>query len=471
MFEKYIDKFKNDIISSTCRLIEIPSVYEKSDNPKTPFGKNANSALEYILFLGEQLGFRTKNIDGYCGYIEFGEGEELVGIVGHLDVVPASSNGWTFPPFEGTVKNGNIYGRGAVDDKGPVISSLYAMKAVMDNSKINKRVRLILGLNEETGWKCIDYYKKYEESPTIGFSPDSDFPVIYAEKSILSSYFKMDYSNYLNLPIRIKNIDCENNAINVVPKLCSTILEIDKTKIDINKFISVIKSTIDELDEKTDISIYKIDDSSIKLTSQGISAHAAHPDTGVNAISRLITLLYHVFMHYNINIEILNLFTKFINIELNGKNLGINTADESGNLTVNVGDFSLENNELSIGLNIRIPIKTTIETIEKILNSIANKYQNIHLISTNKQPFLYVPKNSDLISTLCNIFNEVTGLNTEPITIGGATFARAFDNCVAFGPNMPGHPDMCHQVDEFISIENLILSSKIYAEAIYELAK
>lgn len=471
MFEKYIDGFKDDIVSSTCRLIEIPSVYEESDNPKMPFGKNANSALEYILFLGEQLGFRTKNIDGYCGYIEFGEGKELVGIIGHLDVVPAPSTGWSFPPFEGTVKNGNIYGRGAIDDKGPVIASLYAMKAVMDNAKVNKRVRLILGLNEESGWKCINYYKEHEESPIIGFSPDADFPAIYAEKSILSSYFKMNYSNYLNLPIRIKNIDCENNAINVVPKYCSTILEIDKTKIDINKFISVIKSTIDELDSKTDISIYKIDDSSIKLTSQGISAHAAHPDMGINAISRLITLLYYVFMHYNINIEILNLFTKFINIELDGKSLGIATTDESGSLTVNVGDFKFENNELSIGLNIRIPIKTNIETVEGILNTIAHKYKNINLISTNKQPFLYIPKDSYLVKTLCNIFNKVTGLNTDPVAIGGATFARAFDNCVSFGANMPSHPDVCHQVDEFVNIENLILSSKIYAEAIYELAK
>ena len=471
MFEKYIDELKDDIVSSTCRLIEIPSVYEKSDDPHMPFGKNANSALEYTLYLADQLGFRTKNIDGYCGYIEFGDGEEMVGIIGHLDVVPAPDTDWNYPPFEGTVHNGKIYGRGAIDDKGPVISSLYAMKAVMDNCKVHKRVRLILGLNEESGWKCIDYYKKHEESPTIGFSPDADFPAIYAEKSILSSYFKMNYSNSLNQPIRIKNIDCENNAINVVPKFCSVILDIDKHRIRIDELISFIKLTIDELDSNTDISIYQIDDSSIKLTSHGISAHAAHPNTGINAVSRMITLLYYTFIHYNINIEILNLFTKFINIELDGKSLGINIADESGKLTVNVGHFGLENNELSIGLNIRIPINTTIDTIENVLVNITKKYKTITLTSTNKQESLYIPKDNYLVKTLCDIFNKATGLEAEPIAIGGATFARAFDNCVSFGANMPGHPDMCHQVDEFISIENLILSSKIYAEAIYELAK
>ncbi len=471
MFEKYIDELKDDIISTTCRLIEIPSVYEKSNNPCMPFGENANKALEYALYIGEQLGFRTKNIDGYCGYIEFGEGKELIGIIGHLDVVPATPTDWTFSPFEATVRNGNIYGRGAIDDKGPVVSSLYAMKSVMDNCKINKRVRLILGLNEESGWKCINYYKEHEELPTIGFSPDAEFPAIYAEKSILSSYFKMDYSGYLNKPIKITNIDCEKNAINVVPKICSVVLEIDKSKINIDSLISVVKSIINDIDDKTDIEIYKIDDNSIKLTSHGIAAHAAHPDMGINAISKLITIIHFTFMHYNINIEILDLFTKYINNELNGKSLGINISDESGNLTVNVGHIKLENNELSIGLNIRIPINTKIETIENILLNIAKKYRNISLSSPGKQPALYVSKDSKLVKTLCGIFNKVTGLHEEPIAIGGATFARAFDNCISFGANMPGHPDMCHQVDEFVNIENLILSSKIYAEAIYELAK
>ena len=173
MLDKFIENSKGKIVKKVQELIQIPSVYENSDNPSKPFGENANKALEYMLELGNSLGFRTKNIDGYCGYIEFGEGEELIGIIGHLDVVP-EGEGWTYPPFSGTIFDNKIYGRGAIDDKGPVIASLYAMKAVMDNCKIHKRVRLILGLNEENDWKCINYYKKHEELPTIGFSPDAD---------------------------------------------------------------------------------------------------------------------------------------------------------------------------------------------------------------------------------------------------------------------------------------------------------
>ncbi len=134
MINKYIEEHKNEMITKVQELIQIPSVITHSSNPLYPFGEPINHALEYMLNLGKSLGFRTKNIDGYCGYIEFGEGEELIGIIGHLDVVPEGNN-WTYPPFGGTIANNKIYGRGAIDDKGPVISSLYAMKAIMETCR------------------------------------------------------------------------------------------------------------------------------------------------------------------------------------------------------------------------------------------------------------------------------------------------------------------------------------------------
>ena len=218
-----IENWKDEIIQKTCEIIKIPSVHEESNQPEIPFGKQTKNALEYMLNLGKELGFRTKNIDNYCGYIEFGEGEEMLGIIGHLDVVPAE-DGWKYEPFGGTIDNGNIYGRGAIDDKGPVMATLYAMKAVMEQCTVNKRVRLILGLNEERDWKCIEYYKKHEESPIVGFSPDADFPCIYAEKGLLTTYLEQKISS--NEKIRITNIDCNANAINVVPKYCRIDLKI-----------------------------------------------------------------------------------------------------------------------------------------------------------------------------------------------------------------------------------------------------
>ena len=293
IFEDYIQNKKEEMIENLQKLIQIPSVYEKSEDKIKPFGKNANEALEYMLNLGKKLGFRTKNVDGYCGYIEFGEGEELLGIIGHLDVVP-TGEGWNYPPFSATIQENKIYGRGAIDDKGPVISALYAMKAVMDNVKINKRVRLILGLNEENSWKCINYYKEHEEHPTIGFSPDADFPCIYAEKSILTHKISMPYKME-NKKIAIIKIDCNNNPNNVVPRICKVDLKIDK--IDIDELTSKTEEIIKKYNFNIEIS--KLSENTIRLTSKGLEAHAAHPDLGINAISNLIIVLNEILKKYN----------------------------------------------------------------------------------------------------------------------------------------------------------------------------
>ena len=467
MIDNYIKNHKDEMIQNLQELIQIPSVYAKSKNPLMPFGENANKALEYMLDLGHKLGFRTKNVDGYCGYIEFGEGEEMLGIIGHLDVVPSGDN-WTYPPFLATIFDNKIYGRGAIDDKGPVMASLYAMKYVLDNCKVNKRVRLILGLNEENDWKCIDYYKAHEESPTIGFSPDADFPCIYAEKAILTPYFSMDYSQYACAPISIQEIDCNNNAINVVPKICSTILKIDSS-ILMEDLISILKKIIDEYDFEIDI--YKLNDEKIKLTSHGVGAHAAHPDLGVNAISRLIVVLDTLFKKYDVSIPLFDFFAKYIHTEYDGKSLSMNYKDESGNLTLNVGKINFSNNILEIGLNLRIPIHTSIEKVENTFLACLSDYTDIIYKKVGSNLALYIPKDNYLVKTLCDIYNEEANSYLEPIAIGGATYARAFENCVSFGANLPGQKDMCHQTDEFISIDNLLFACRVYAKAICELGK
>ena len=455
----YINNIKDKIINSTCEIINIPSVFA-DDSPIAPFGKDTVRALEYVLNIGKKFGFRTKNIDNMCGYIEFGKGDKLLGIIGHLDVVPAENN-WTYSPFNATLDNGNIYGRGAIDDKGPVISALYAMKAVADNYKLDKRVRLILGLNEENDWKCIERYKQTEEMPDISFSPDANFPCIYAEKTIESLYLKQRYEK--NPIIYIEDISTNNNAINVVPKYCSVIIGYDNTKI--TNITTKFRKLISKYNYNIDIE--EIDSSHIKVTSLGISAHAAHPELGQNALSQLLIILNELFSLYNVHLDILEYFTKYIGDDYTGKNLKINFKDESGILTLNTAQFFLEDDYLNIGFNLRISVTIDYNIIEKEFNKYCN--ENLEVKVARIQDPLYVKKDDKLVKQLCDIFNDYNNSNLEPVAIGGGTYARAFNNCISFGPQMPNAKDMCHQTDEYISINNLIFCTKVYAEAILEL--
>ncbi len=460
MFDEMIDENRENIVNTVSDLIKFPSVSNETGDSKYPFGKECADVLEKFLNLASKMGFRTKNIDGYCGYVEFGEGEELVGIIGHLDVVPANKeDGWTLDPFISDIRDGKLYGRGSIDDKGPVIAALYAMKAVMEKAKVNKRVRLIVGLNEEKDWKCIEYYKEKEEWPSIGFSPDANFPIIYAEKGILSVEVK---NNFHIKGFEIEEINCNNNAINVVPKYCSITL---KSVIDNSEIIEKLFKIKNEK-----IKVSRIDDKVIKIESYGTAAHAAHPELGENSIKNLVDFLIANF-EFDTNYLKSLVETGFFEIESPKFMSWRKIEDESGILTSNVAIMEYSNGSLIFKINLRVPVTVNMHDITAKYEKFSKEYPDIRVKELRTQDPLYVKKDSKLVKTLVKIFNDKTELKEKPIAIGGGTYARAFDNCVAYGATMPGDMDMCHQVDEYVEIDKLILASKIYAEAIYELSK
>ena len=432
MFEEYINSKKDEIL------------------------ENLNQMINKFLEIGKKLGFKTKNIDKYCGYIEFGEGQEMLGIIGHLDVVP-EGEGWKHPPFELTIEDEKAYGRGTIDDKGPMIASLYAMKAIKDNAQVNKRVRMIIGLNEENDWKGIEYYKGHEEMPTLGFSPDADFPCIYSEKALLSAYTEEKYIP--NEKILIKEIDCKNNRINVVPKFCSVKIEVSN---------EIEKELYNMLLNKKEI-VFNQKENEFYIETHGIQAHAAHPELGENAISKMILILNEIYNKFGVENSTIKELASKIGKETNGYSLGISHKNkELGDLTLNLAQFNLKDDKLTSGMNLRIPKDCNLEVIKQ---KIIDNLPNLNVTFDGEKPALYIPKDNKLVKRLCQIYNDYTGENKEPLAIGGATFARAFNNCVSFGAMRPEEPDMCHQVDEYIKIQNLIDACNMYANAIYELTR
>lgn len=185
LINRKIEENKEDMLRMLQELIAIKSVAEEAGGEK-PFGEGVQQAFSYVLEKAEEEGFLTKNVDNYGGHVELrGSGEKVMGIVGHLDVVPEGT-GWEVPPYSGEIRDGKIYGRGTMDDKGPVVASFYAMKAVKEcGAPLKDTVRLILGLDEETNWEGMEYYLSKEASPDYGFTPDGDFPAIHGEKGIL----------------------------------------------------------------------------------------------------------------------------------------------------------------------------------------------------------------------------------------------------------------------------------------------
>lgn len=369
--------------------------------------------------------------------------------------------------FLGTVIDNKIYGRGAIDDKGPTIASLYAMKYVMDNLQVKKRVRLILGLDEERNWESINYYKKVEKHPDISFSPDADFPCIYSEKSVLKSSLSLPYLHNSNYAFNIETFDCKNNPLNVVPNFCSCKLIINENIANIFDVLFSLNSIVEYLKYDITFNYYR---NTIEIISNGTSSHAAHPDLGSNAISHLIKTLYLLCRDFNFILPFLQFYEQFISNDYSGKNLNINFSNFSGELTLNVGSIEYLNDTILFGIDLRIPATIGLSTIKQNFETSLSSFNGLFNV-IKYLPSLHIQKDSYLVSTLCNIYNNATSSNKSPISIGGATYARAFNNSISFGPNLPGQKDMCHQADEFIDIDQLMFCSNIYADSIYELAK
>lgn len=463
-FLENVDASKEAMIKSLQELIGIRSVLGDTRS-NMPFGEGVHKALMYMLNKGDALGLNTKNVDNYSGHIEIGEGKEILGILVHLDVVPEGS-GWQFDPYGGEISDGKVYGRGAVDDKGPAMAVLYAMKSLKDaNVKLSKRVRLILGTNEESSnWGGINYYLSREEIPNFGFTPDANFPVIHAEMGILIFDLIKKIKAKTEGGITLKSIT-GGNAPNMVPDACKAIITADDYK--------KVKEAVDTFNHETQ---YKIETrmrgKSMEVSTAGSSAHGAHPERGINAISILMQFLKEIhFSNDDIN-EFISFYNEKIGMNLHGENIGCHFQDEiSGKLIFNVGQIKVDDKTMGLTINIRYPVTMHSDRIYGGIRTITDDYE-FGIVKQGEQDPIHLPLNHPVVNTLMKVYQKHTGdFESVPIVIGGGTYARAIENAVAFGPTFKGQPSVEHQRDEYIEIDALMKATRIFADAIYELAK
>jgi succinyl-diaminopimelate desuccinylase len=458
-----ISKYENEIIKDLQELIKIQSL-EGTEKPNMPFGEKTNEALEFVLNKGKDFGFKTKNVDGYTGYVEAGKGSHMIGILCHVDVVPAGE-GWKHPPFEGIIEDGKIFGRGSVDDKGPIISILYSMKMLEENNLIGEdnKIRLILGTAEETSWGGIKHYLKSEEIPDVSFTPDANFPVICGEKGLLDFDLKMNFTNKSNEnSISVLEIT-GGESRNSVPSKCSAILSVPTDK------KQHLKEKIQDFNNTYDCKIKaKYNDKNVEIQSIGKTAHGANPEEGINAISYMIQFLNSLDLSNNDITIFIKEYCELVGLEYNGESLGCDFKDDiSGKSTLNIGTIELDNKSVLLKCNLRYPISidynSVIDSINNSLKSSPLKYFEFEHIEP-----IYFSKEDELIKIMMKAYREVTGdFESQPIVIGGATYARALPNTVAFGPVFPWQKELAHQINEYISIDDLMKITEIYTKALY----
>lgn len=406
----------NEMIEALQKLVSFQSI-AKEEGPEYPYGKEVCGAKEYVLELAKSFGMRVEDVPGKYAYIEIGAGPRLIGILSHLDVVPAG-DGWTQDPFGGEIVDGRIYGRGTTDDKGPTIAVLYAMKALKKKTTLSARIRLILGQTEENGeWRDIEAYTDAEEIPECGFTPDGDFPAIQNELGAMVFQVQMPQSGFLQGE--------GGTAPNMVPARAWV---------------------------KTEFGTYE---------ASGKACHGCAPWLGLNGISELMEKVYQAEPEN----RFLRMYADLIGKTIYGEKLGIAAEDESGKLTLNVGLFEVRDETATLMVDIRYPAKKNPDEISGSLVRQFSSYGASCECVYHVRP-LYTPSDSPVLGALLSAYREVTGDDSRPISIGGGTYAKAMPNMVAFGPNFPGHENREHMEDEYILVEDFLKLEEIYERAL-----
>lgn len=408
----------NEMIEALQKLVSFQSI-AKEEGPEYPYGKEVHRAKEYVLNLAKSFGMRVTDVPGKYAYIEIGEGPRLIGILSHLDVVPAG-DGWTQDPFGGEIVDGKIYGRGTTDDKGPTIAVLYAMKTLKEKTTLPARIRLILGQTEENGeWRDIEAYTEAEEIPECGFTPDGDFPAIQNELGAMVFQVEMP---------RAESGFREGEggtAPNMVPAHARV---------------------------KTASDTYEV---------SGKACHGCAPWLGINGISALMEKVHRAEPEN----RFAGMYADLIGKTIYGEKLGIAAEDESGKLTLNAGLLKMSGETVTLMVDIRYPAKKNPDEISGSLVRQFSSYGASCECVYQVRP-LYTPSGSPVLNALLFAYREVTGDESRPISIGGGTYAKAMPNMVAFGPNFPGHENREHMEDEYILVDDFLKLEEIYERAL-----
>lgn len=446
-----IESMHDEMIDTLQKWIRVPSVKSEAA-PGAPFGKEVRSMLDMALADCEQMGFKTQNFDGYIAHADLGKGsdEDALAILAHLDVVP-EGDGWKYPPYGAVIENGRMYGRGTSDDKGPAVAALYAMKAVKDAGiPLRRKVRLILGCDEESGWEDIAHYNKVATMPRMGFSPDASYPIINIEKGICRLELHGVLSNEGLQVIAFNN----GERPNVIPGRASALVAGDAAT------VAQAEAAAKKLDIPAEV---QLTDKGVSITVTGISGHAAYPETARNANGEMLLLLRELGVQGD-----LRLLADKIGLDYKGEGLEISVSDGiSGYLTCNLGIIRADEGGVYATLDIRYPVMTN---PDMIIKNVSASLPGMRVEAMEVKEPHHVPAGSELVQNLLDAYHEVTGYERQCLYTGGGTYARSLQEGVAFGASFPQDEDLAHQANEYADIEGLYKNIKIFALAIVKLA-
>lgn len=451
VLDGYYPQMERDLVG----LLAIPSTLGAAE-PYAPYGRAVADAIHYALGVAQSLGMEVEDLDGYCGRADVpGASEEQIGILAHVDVVPAVAAEWKYAPFAPALADGKIYGRGAMDDKGPLIAALYGAAALADcGVPLEKTVRFIIGGNEENGMDCVEYYLTKYAQPSCGFTPDASFPAIIGEKGIFVYSLSASWADDDSAPLKLLRAEA-GTAPNVVPGRAEA------------EFACPDDLPLPELPGL----VMERAAGRLIVRAEGRAGHASMPELCENALTLLLSGLRGLdFAPAGAKRYLTALADMACADPMHGAGFGVAGSDALSETTNVPSILRLADNAGSLTCDMRFQLKKCCDDYPPLLQALAAAHGMTFSEKERMEP-LYFGEQDPVAGKLVEVYREMTGDLRDPLVIGGGTYAKKMKHFVAFGPEHPEMPNLAHQADECIESKYLLFLAKLYARAIYALAR
>ncbi len=456
------------IVQSVCESVRIPSLY-REDGSGFPYGMDVAAAADHAMSCARGLGFRVRDLGGKVCWAEYGEsaeGEGCAAAMGHLDIVPPG-DGWSFDPFCGTVRSGYILGRGTQDDKGPLFSSLYALKAVADlGVPLRRQVRVIFGMDEESGrMRDVEAYLASEKPPLLAFTPDGAYPVVNAEKGSVKFRAEARFADSGAEALRLESLRA-GHSLGAVPAHAEAVLGGERKAVEAAAALMAESAH----KHKWQLTIHG-DGGQLFVSVEGKAAHATLPSLGSNAAGRLFVLLAAAGVSGEAGAFIRFMAEKF-GVESDGASLGIKASHpHCGDLTVNLAMAEGGADRMAITCGVYLPAQTI--SFDEVCGTLRKNFEEAGASFTpisSTKPFCYEPDHP-LIAALCRGYGRATGKEARLVSMCGGTYAKKMPNMTPYGATFDGEDDRAHGADERVLISNLLESTRLMAYALLEMAQ
>lgn len=447
--EEKLPQFLQDLT----RICKIPSVARVNDTDNPPFGTECIRALEEMLQIGSEYGLSAENFENYVGRISYGKGEHSIGIWSHLDVVEVQ-DGWQYPPFEPTVKDGYVIARGCQDNKSSAVMALYVLLYLKEHGIETKHsIHAYMGTCEEKGMYDLDYFVKHYDCPDLSLVPDSGFPVCCGERGAFNGELKSDRK----VGARLIDFYSDNGLYQVPDQAYAVVKDCDGIRNLCQKLPAYVKAAQEN--------------GNWRISYEGVAAHGAAPSSGRNALTGLAETLcgYHL-----VDPEDEELLTLCSELNRDGKGTALDVACEdeiSGPMVLTVTQGRLEDGHLVFGFMSKYPVTCNALPMEERASKAAGD-RGFQLKVTRYAKANYFDPSHPAVEILTRTYNEISGEQSKPFVMSGGTYARKLPRAFAYGTGMPlspppeglflpGHGDY-HQPDEAISVERMKRSLLIY---------